>query len=63
MSQCSTDYWEHEFDSLLEATTDKDIDQVHVYENQLEVGEFSTVRSDKYYPISVIESLINDVGT
>ena len=36
MSPRSTDSKEYEFDSLLEATTEKDIDQIHVFENQLE---------------------------
>ena len=33
MSPRSTDSREYEFDSLLEATTENDIDQVHVYKN------------------------------
>ena len=32
-----------------------------MYENLIEVGEASRVRSDESYPTSVIESLINDI--
>ena len=44
LSPCSIDSKEYEFDLLLEETIEKDIDQVHVYENILEVGEMSRVR-------------------
>jgi hypothetical protein len=44
LSPYGTDSREYKFDSLLEVTTNKDIDQVHVYENQLEVVETSRVR-------------------
>ena len=63
MSSCNTDSREYEFESLSEATIEKDIDQVHVYESILEVGEESRVRSDESYPTSVIESLTTDVKT
>lgn len=36
---CSTNYHEYEFDSLLDATSDKYVDRLHTYENQLKVGE------------------------
>ena len=48
LSPYSTDSKEYEFDSLSEATTEKDIDQIHVFENQLEVGETSRVMSDEF---------------
>jgi hypothetical protein len=63
LSPCSTDSWEYEFDSLSEVTTDQDIDQVHVYENQLEVGETSRVRSDGFDPTSVLGSSIASVSS
>ena len=62
MSPCNIDSREYEFDSLSEATTEKDIDQVHVYENQLEVGEASRVMSNDSNPTSVLESLVDDVS-
>ena len=39
MSPHSTDSREYEFDSLSKATSEKDIDQIHVYENQLKWGK------------------------
>ena len=48
LSPRSTDSREYKFDSLSEATTEKDIDQIHVFENQLEVGETSGVMSDEF---------------
>ena len=52
---------EYEFDSLSEATIEKDIDQVHVYENQLKEGEASRVRSNEFDLTSVLDSLVDDV--
>ena len=63
MSPRSTDSREYEFDSLSEATTEKDIDQVHVYENLLKVGETSRVMSNESESTSVLVSLIDDVST
>ncbi len=48
--------------SLSEETIDKYIDQVHVYENLLDVVELSRVRLDESYPTSFLKSLINDVN-
>ena len=62
LSPYSTDSREYEFDSLLEATIEKDIDQVHVYENQLEVGEASMVMYNESNPTSVLKSLVDDVS-
>ena len=56
MSPRSTDSREYEFDSLSEATTEKDIDQVHVYESQFKMGETSRVMSNEYEPTSVLMS-------
>lgn len=63
LSPCSTDSREYKFDSLSEATTDKDIDQVHVYETQLKVGETSRVRSDELDLDSVLESSVLRVSS
>ena len=52
---CSIDSKEYEFDSLL------DINQVHIYENQLKVGETSRVRLDESFPTSALDSLVDDV--
>ena len=40
----------------------KDINQVHVYENQLKVGEAFRVMSIEFDPTSVLESLVNDIS-
>ena len=53
---------EYEFDSLSEATIEKDIDQVHVYENQHKVGEVSRVMSTESNPTSFLKSLVDDVS-
>ena len=63
MSPRSIDSREYEFDSLSEATTEKDIDQVHVYESLLEMGEISRVMSNESEPTSVLMSSIDDVST
>ena len=63
MSPRSTDSREYEFDSLSEATTEKDIDQVHVYESQLEMGETSRVMSNEFESTSVLMSSVDDVST
>ena len=62
LSPCSIDSREYEFDSLSEATTEKDIDQVHVYENHLEMGEASRVMSNESGPNSVLVSSVDDVS-
>ena len=61
-SPYSIDSREYEFESLLEATMEKDIDQVHVCENQLEVGEASRVMSNESDPTSVLKSSVDDVS-
>ena len=63
MSPRSTDSREYEFDSLSEETTEKDIDQIHVHENQLEMGETSRVMSNKSESTSVLVSSADDVST
>jgi len=63
LSPCNTDSREYEFDSLSEATTEKDIDQIHEYENQLKVWEVSRVMSSEFGPTSVLKSLVDDVSS
>ena len=63
MSPRSMDSREYEFDSLSKATTEKDIDQVHVYESQLKMGGTSRVMSNESEPTSVLVSLVDDVST
>lgn len=63
LSPCSTNSKEYEFNSLSEATTNKDIDQVYVYENQIKVGETSRVRLDGSNPTNFLESSIASVST
>ena len=62
LSPCSIDSKEYEFDSLSEATTEKDIDQVHLYEIQLEVGEVSRVMSNEFGPTSLLETSVDDIS-
>jgi len=63
ISPCSTDSKEYEFDSLPEATTEKDIDQVHVYKSQLKVMETSRVMSNKSKPTSFFVSSVDIIST
>lgn len=58
---CSTYAWEYEFDSLLEVTSEKDVDQVHKYENQLEIHEQSIFWLDESHPTSVDDFSINSI--
>ena len=55
ISPCNIDSQEYEFDSFLETTIEKDIDQVHFYKNLLEVGKSSRIRLDESHPTSVID--------
>ena len=63
MTPRSTDSRDYEFDSLSEATTEKDIDQIHVYESQLEMGETSGVISDEFESTDVLVSSFDDVSS
>ena len=63
MSPRNIDSREYEFDSLSKATTKKDIDQVHVYEDQLKMREISRVMSNDSETTSVLMSLVDDVST
>ncbi|WP_229775754.1 hypothetical protein, partial [Pseudomonas laurentiana] len=58
-----TDSGEYEYESLSEATTEKDIDQIHVFENLLEVGETSGVMFDKFRSTNVLASSVDDVSS
>ena len=63
MSPRCTDSREYEFDSLSEATSEKDVEQVHVYESLLKMGETSSVMPNESEPTSILVSLIDDVST
>lgn len=49
----SIDSREYEFDSLSDATYEKDVDTIHMYKNHLEIGERSRVRLNEFDSISV----------
>lgn len=59
MNPCSTNSREYEFDSLWDETSDKDVDRIHTYKNQLKVGEKYRVWFDESGPTNIDVSSID----